>query len=137
MCACSSRLKTVHIVAFYQDFVQSQFNHFLAFWNTLNLRKFFYFGSILKKSLSKALKVSKFQKHFFLKLHCPKRSRKFLKDFCPNCIQKSALFFIWPILRQKSVKNLGGFGGNGVSRKNAFEIYWPLERKLGISWWGN
>ena len=34
--------------------------------------------------------------------------------------------FIWPILRQKSVKNLGGFGGNGVSRKNAFEIYWPL-----------
>ena len=30
------------------------------------------------------LKVSKSQKQFFLKLHCPKSDRNFLKDFCPK-----------------------------------------------------
>ena len=30
------------------------------------------------------LKVSKSQKHFFLKLHCPKSDRSFLKHFCPS-----------------------------------------------------
>ena len=39
------------------------------------------------------------------------------------------IFLIWPILGQKSVKNLGR---NGVSRKIDIAIYWPL---LFIIWW--
>ena len=34
------------------------------------------------------------------------------------------------MLGQKSVKNLGRFLGNGVSRKNTFEISWPLLEKI-------
>ena len=30
------------------------------------------------------LKVRKFRKQFFLKLHCPKCDRNFLKNFCPK-----------------------------------------------------
>ena len=49
------------------------------------------------------LKVSKSQKQFFLKLHCPKNERN-----------------------QNFVKYFVRFLVNGVSRKDAFQIYWPL-----------
>jgi len=130
------------------------------------------------------LKVSKFQKHFFLKLHCPKNERNlrqnsallqslwhkgpyfnYVSTFLSIFDQVSTLVSIfttvpdnsystvvsilqtkyvplcanvikvWP-LRQNFVKYVVHFLGNGVSRKNAFEIYWPLKRiaiKLKIS----
>ena len=56
------------------------------------------------------LKVSKSQKQFFLKLHSPKKEL--------NIRQNSALK-----LRQKFVKYFVRYLGNGISRKNAFEIY--------------
>ena len=56
------------------------------------------------------IKVCKSQKHFFLKFHCPKNKR--------NIWQNSAL--------AHTAKYFVRFLGNGVSRKNAFEIYRPL-----------
>ena len=41
-----------------------------------------FFGLFYKTK--KSIKVSKSQKYFFLILHCPKRDRKFKKDFCPS-----------------------------------------------------
>ena len=55
------------------------------------------------------LKVSKSQKHFFLKLHCPKTNKILDK--------------ILPWLHRAEFCLLFRFFGNGVSRKNAFEIY--------------
>ena len=54
------------------------------------------------------LKVSNFQKHFFLKLHCPKilpyeARAEFCQIFC-------------------------SFFGQWSFKKNAFEIYWPLSK---------
>jgi hypothetical protein len=60
------------------------------------------------------LKASKSQKQFFLKLHYPKNEK--------NIRQNSALMK----LGQKFVKYFVRFLSNGGSRKNAFEIYWPL-----------
>ena len=56
------------------------------------------------------LKVSKYQKHFFLKFHCPKIRRNIRPyrakvDFC---------------------QIFHSFFGQWSYRKNAFEIYWPL-----------
>ena len=60
------------------------------------------------------IKVSTYQKHFFLKLHYPKRRTKYYTK-------------LYPIkLGQNFVKNFVRYLGNGVSRKNAFEIYLPL-----------
>jgi hypothetical protein len=61
----------------------------------------------------KALKVSKSEKHFFLKFHCPKMNdiSTYLTKFCPSFIG------------QNFAKYLVCFLDNGVSRKNAFEIY--------------
>ena len=57
------------------------------------------------------LKVSKSQKHFLLKLHCPKKGKKYLTKFCPMK------------LGQNFVKYFVHFLGNGVSRKKCF---WDL-----------
>ena len=54
---------------------------------------------ILEK-LSIFIKVSKSQRHFFFKLHCPKN------EFCQ-------IFY--------------SFSGQWSLKKNAFEIYWPLQ----------
>ena len=59
------------------------------------------------------LKVSKSQNQCFLQLHCPKNQRSFTG--------------------QNFVKNFVHFLGNGVSRKNAFEIYWPLQILHGLT----
>ena len=52
----------------------------------------------------KKVRVTKSQKHFFLKLHCPKTQQNIRQNlsnmYCLFC-----------------------FGGNRVSRKNVFEIY--------------
>jgi hypothetical protein len=61
----------------------------------------------------KKLKVNKYQKHSFLKLHCPKKEQ--------NIRQNSALAlsnFIGRILSDISCF----FLANGVSRKNAFDL---------------
>ena len=68
------------------------------------------------KFLTGSLKGSKSQKHFFLKLHhCPQKRTKYLTKFCPSFIEQNFVSFFVCFL------------GNGVSRKNAFENYWPLE----------
>ena len=41
------------------------------------------FSSTAQYIDNKTLKVSKSQKHFFLKLHCPKKRTKYLTKFCP------------------------------------------------------
>ena len=48
-------------------------------------------SSFCRKNINdkSALKVSKFQKQFFLKLHCPNSDRNFLKDFCPSLLDGS------------------------------------------------
>ena len=56
------------------------------------------------------LKVSESQKQFFLKLHSPKNEQNIRPNF----------------VRAEFVKYFVRFLGNGVSRKIAFEIYWPL-----------
>ena len=75
------------------------------------------------KKIIKPLKVSKFQKHFFFKLHCPKIEQ--------NIKQNSAL---WSYLGQNFVKYFIHFLGNRVSKINAFEIYWPLQKHLQEAW---
>ena len=64
------------------------------------------------------LKASKSQKHFFLKLGCPKNER--------NIRQNSALEFKKWLNKTILIGPLFRFQGNGISRQNAFEIYWPL-----------
>ena len=59
------------------------------------------------------IKVSKSQKHFSWNSIAQKRM-KYLTKFCPM------------ELGQNFVTYLVRFLGNGDSRKNAFEIYWPL-----------
>ena len=44
------------------------------------------------------LKVRKSQKQFFLNLHCPKRDRHFLKDFCPSQMDQIEKIFLISIL---------------------------------------
>ena len=41
-------------------------------------------SSLVESKVAHSLKVSKSQKQFFLKLHCPIRDIKILKDFCPS-----------------------------------------------------
>ena len=48
---------------------------------------------IFQMSIAQTVKVSKFQKQFFLKLHCPKSDRNFLKDFCPS-LKRKTLYYI-------------------------------------------
>ena len=60
------------------------------------------------------LKVSKSQNHFFLETTVPKKWTKYLTKFCPSFIG------------QNFDQHIVCFLGNGVSRKNGFEIYWPL-----------
>ena len=62
--------------------------------------------------LTTTLKVSKSQKHFFLKFHCPKNKR-----WAYELGQNFVIYFVC-------------FLGNGVSRKNSFDIYWPLALRL-------
>ena len=57
------------------------------------------------------LKVSKSQTQFFLETPLPPKSMKYLTKFCPSFIGKNL------------VKYFVRFGGNGVSRNIAFEIY--------------
>ena len=64
-------------------------------------------------------KVSKFKKQFFLILCCPKKKR--------NIRQNSAY-------EQNFVKYFVLYLGNGVSRKNTFEIYWPLVWDCTVTW---
>ena len=66
------------------------------------------------KSIMYEVKVSKSLNIFFLKLHCPKNKRYIW--------QNSALASEGRILSNISFV----FLGNRFSRKNAFEIYWPL-----------
>ena len=52
---------------------------------TINLKKLFQLRCLIQDYYYPMfLKVSKSQKHFFLKLHCPKKRPKFLTDFCPS-----------------------------------------------------
>ena len=61
--------------------------------------------------------VNKSQKHFF-ETPLPKKQTKYLTKFCPSFIG------------QNFVKYFVCFLGNGVSRKIAFDIYWPLALRL-------
>ena len=83
VCLLFKALKTVHIVAFYQDFVQSQLAIFFILKHLIS-ESFSIWLRSKRKSLSKALKISKFQQHFFLKLHSQKNDLIFSKDFCPS-----------------------------------------------------
>ena len=65
------------------------------------------------------IKVSKSQKHFYR--NSKKRTKHFTK-FCPCFIG------------QNFVEYFVHFLGNGVSRKNAFEIYWPLKGPAFTFW---
>ena len=60
------------------------------------------------------VKVSKSQKHFFLLLESllPKQRTKYLTKFCPSFIGQNFVKYL--VVR---------FLDNGVSRKNAFDIY--------------
>ena len=69
------------------------------------------------------LKVSKYQKHFFLKLHCPKKWMKNSTKFCPTKLNKANVEFVQYFVR---------FLDNGVSKRKAFEIYWPLVHTIAI-----
>ena len=74
---------------------------------------------------NRLLKVSKSQKQFFLKLHCPKNERNITTQLK---------------LGKKFVKYFVPFLGNRESRKNAFEIYWSLvtprlfRKKKNLTW---
>ena len=57
------------------------------------------------------VKVSKSQKHFFLKLHCPKTNEILDK------------ILLYEEARAQFHQIFRSFWDNGVSRKNAFEIY--------------
>ena len=67
------------------------------------------------QNLLREIKVSKSQKHFFLKLHCPKNERNIWQNYALHSFIGQN--FVWYFIR---------FLGNGVSRNIAFEIYWPL-----------
>ena len=62
--------------------------------------------------ISLKLKFSKSQKQF-IETPLPKHQTKYLTKFCPMKLGQNLV---------KYKKN----SGNGVSGKNAFEIYWPL-----------
>ena len=64
-----------------------------------------------------ALKVSKCQKHFFLKLHCSKKN---------EILNKILLYEA----RAEFSQMFRSFFGQWSFKKNAFETYWPLKELL-------
>ena len=89
-------------------------------------------------------KVSKSQKQFFLKHHCPKSDQNFwrISAQASKMVQMNknegtlwyacwyVLFFIWPIVEATWGRNpskiLVPLGATEFQEKNAFEISWPL-----------
>ena len=75
------------------DFLEKSLSSKFCHWGHVMLYSYFYFwlfgftvGSIIACiwEIVGFLKGRKGQKQFFLKLHCPKSCRNFLKDFSPN-----------------------------------------------------
>ena len=100
-----------------------------SLWSKASLRKYVWRCNCkenVPNSAEVLLKVSKSQKQFFLKLHCPQNIQNIWQSSAPA--HKITEILVKILSYWARAEYFVHFLGNGVSIKNAFEIYWTLKQ---------